>query len=214
MNDSNGQWWAHSERRTWGKRIDFGDSGTPLIPTRSYIVLFLSRHERNPPSLHQYLLEVCELSTSNTLPLEQKAVNYPHKICCLSEGYVLSTRNMSLVTITLVTIDGDYKADSHISWRSLSFRKWCRIVGYINYRGTCCHHFQRRTWTSKLPTVGQQSATAGREIRVEIRAVQLTVALYSGPCPSFPYTSLQNVCSCWLQTIKKLFQVCSAFQSP
>ena len=76
MNDSNGQWWAHSERRTWGKRIDFGGSGTPLIPIRSFVILFL--HELLPPSLHQYLLEVCELSTSNTLPLGQKAVNYPH----------------------------------------------------------------------------------------------------------------------------------------
>ena len=67
MNDSNGQWWAHSERRTWGKRIDFGGSGTPLIPTRSIVVLFL--HERLLPFLRRYLLELCELSTSNTLPL-------------------------------------------------------------------------------------------------------------------------------------------------
>ena len=84
MNDSNGQWWAHSERRTWGKRIDFGGSSTPLIPTRFYVVLFLARHECLQPSLHQYLLEVCKLSTPHTLPLHQS----------FWEGCKLPTLNM------------------------------------------------------------------------------------------------------------------------
>jgi hypothetical protein len=139
-----------------GSVLTLGAPSTPLIPTRSHTVLFFAKHEQPPP--------LC-------ISISWKTENYLYQIRCpgtstsemlwTTHAEHVVTASMSLRRLWAIRVKhirghhkagdyirGDYNVGYHIYWRSLSSRKWCRIVWYIGYSATCCFHLQG-IWVSR-----------------------------------------------------------------